>query len=205
MLQRYVTPRRPAQATHGRCAAFDKRKCIFGLNLATSTAELNAPSMIRIVLFQVLCLLTSAAWAQSLPNVSLKDIEGNAIQTADLVHEEGPTVLCFWATWCSPCKRELNNYAELYDDWVDETGVKVVAVSIDDMRSINRVAPYVNSVGWEYDILLDPNRDFARALNVNNVPHTFVVDTEGNVVWSHNNYADGDEYELYEELLKLSE
>ena len=84
-------------------------------------------------------------------------------------------------------------------------GVKVVAVSIDDMRSINRVAPYVNSVGWEYDILLDPNRDFARALNVNNVPHTFVVDTEGNVVWSHNNYADGDEYELYEELLKLSE
>ena len=161
--------------------------------------------MIRIVLFQVLCLLTSAAWAQSLPNVSLKDIEGNAIQTADLVHEEGPTVLCFWATWCSPCKRELNNYAELYDDWVDETGVKVVAVSIDDMRSINRVAPYVNSVGWEYDILLDPNRDFARALNVNNVPHTFVVDTEGNVVWSHNNYADGDEYELYEELLKLRE
>ena len=161
--------------------------------------------MTRIVLFQALCLLTSSAWAQSLPNVSLKDIEGNAIQTADLVQEEGPTVLCFWATWCSPCKRELNNYAELYEDWVDETGVKVVAVSIDDMRSINRVAPYVNSVGWEYDILLDPNRDFARALNVNNVPHTFVVDTKGNVVWSHNNYADGDEYELYEELLKLSE
>jgi len=205
MLQRYVTPSRPAHATHGRCDAFDKRECIFGLNLAISTAQLNAPPMTRIVLFQALCLLTSAAWAQSLPNVSLKDIEGNAIQTADLVQEEGPTVFCFWATWCSPCKRELNNYAELYEDWVDETGVKVVAVSIDDMRSMNRVAPYVNSVGWEYDILLDPNRDFARALNVNNVPHTFVVDTEGNVVWSHNNYADGDEYELYEELLKLSE
>ena len=98
-----------------------------------------------------------------------------------------------------------DNYAELYEDWVDETGVRIVAVSIDDMRSMNRVAPYVNSVGWEYDILLDPNRDFARALNVNNVPHPFVVDAEGNVVWSHNNYADGDEYELYEELLKFSE
>ena len=44
-------------------------------------------------------------------------------------------------------------------------------MSIDDMRSTNRVAPYVNSVGWEYEILLDPNREFARALNVNNVPH----------------------------------
>jgi peroxiredoxin len=145
------------------------------------------------------------ATAQTLPDVSLKDIEGNTVSTASTLQEEGPTVFCFWATWCSPCKRELNNYAELYEDWVDETGVKIVAVSIDDQRSMNRVAPYVNSVGWEYDILLDPNREFARALNVNNVPHTFVVDAEGNVVWSHNNYADGDEFELYEELLKLAE
>lgn len=145
------------------------------------------------------------AQGQALPDVSLKDIQGNVVSTAASLQEEGPTVFCFWATWCSPCKRELNNYAELYDDWVDETGVKIVAVSIDDQRSVNRVAPYVNSVGWEYDILLDPNRDFARALNVQNVPHTFVVDAQGNVVWSHNNYAEGDEYELYEELLKLAE
>ncbi len=143
--------------------------------------------------------------AQSLPDVALKDIEGNTVQTSSLVQEEGPTVFCFWATWCSPCKRELNNYAELYEDWVDETGVRIVAVSIDDQRSVNRVAPYVNSVGWEYDILLDPNRDFARALGVQNVPHTFVVNAEGVVVWSHNNYADGDEHELHEELLKLAE
>jgi peroxiredoxin len=145
------------------------------------------------------------AQGQALPDVSLKDIQGNVVSTASSLQKEGPTVFCFWATWCSPCKRELNNYAELYDDWVDETGVKIVAVSIDDQRSVNRVAPYVNSVGWEYDILLDPNRDFARALNVQNVPHTFVVDAQGNVVWSHNNYAEGDEYELYEELLKLAE
>lgn len=145
-----------------------------------------------------------AIFGQSLPSTNLKDIEGNAVNTLDLVQEEGGTVFCFWATWCSPCKRELNNYAELYDDWVEETGAKIVAVSIDDMRSMNRVAPYVNSVGWEYDILLDPNREFARALNVNNVPHTFVVNAEGVVVWDHNNYADGDEEELYQELLKLA-
>jgi peroxiredoxin len=164
------------------------------------------PSMLRSLLTgSFVWMLTSATlWSQTLPSTTLKDIEGNAINTTDLIQAEGPTVFCFWATWCSPCKRELNNYAELYEDWVDETGVKIVAVSIDDMRSMNRVAPYVNSVGWEYDILLDPNREFARALNVNNVPHTFVVDENGTVVWSHNNYADGDEYELYEELVKLT-
>ena len=148
--------------------------------------------------------LGTPAFAQNLPNVVLKDIEGNAVQTTSKVQRDGPTVFCFWATWCSPCKRELNNYAELYEDWTDETGVKIVAVSIDDQRSVNRVAPYVNSVGWEFDVLLDPNREFARSLNVNNVPHTFVVNSQGTVVWSHNNYADGDEYELFEELLRLS-
>lgn len=148
--------------------------------------------------------LGTPAFAQNLPNVVLKDIEGNAVQTTSKVQRDGPTVFCFWATWCSPCKRELNNYAELYEDWMDETGVKIVAVSIDDQRSVNRVAPYVNSVGWEFDVLLDPNREFARSLNVNNVPHTFVVNSQGTVVWSHNNYADGDEYELFEELLRLS-
>lgn len=148
--------------------------------------------------------LGTPAFAQNLPNVVLKDIEGNAVQTTSKVQRDGPTVFCFWATWCSPCKRELNNYAELYEDWMDETGVKIVAVSIDDQRSVNRVAPYVNSVGWEFDVLLDPNREFARSLNVNNVPHTFVVNSQGAVVWSHNNYADGDEYELFEELLRLS-
>ena len=89
--------------------------------------------MIRILSLSLSLLLAGGvAWGQTVPDVSLKDIEGNSVQTADLVQEEGPTVYCFWATWCSPCKRELNNYAELYEDWVDETGVKIVAVSIDD-------------------------------------------------------------------------
>ena len=54
-------------------------------------------------------------------------------------------------------------------------------------------------------MLLDPNKDFARAMQVVNVPHTFLVNGEGEIVWQHNNYADGDEEEVYEELLKLIE
>jgi peroxiredoxin len=99
----------------------------------------------------------------------------------------------------------LNNYLDLYPDWKEETGVELVAVSIDDQRSKNRVAPYVNSAMWDYTVLLDPNSDFARAMGVVNVPHTFLVNASGQIVWQHNNYADGDEEELYEELLKLVE
>jgi cytochrome c biogenesis protein CcmG/thiol:disulfide interchange protein DsbE len=160
--------------------------------------------MKNVVLAFGLLIMTTAVLAQSkVPSVKLKNLAGSTIDTGAFDNDGEPIVISFWATWCSPCKRELNTYAEHYDDWVDETGVKIIAVSIDDQRSMTRVGPYINSVGWEYDILLDPNKDFSRALNVINVPHTFLIDGSGNIVWQHNNYSDGDEEELYEQLLKL--
>ena len=73
----------------------------------------------RLPLLGLIVAFQATAMGQTLPDVSLKDMDGNAVNTQSLLQEEGPTVFCFWATWCSPCKRELNNYAELYDDWVD--------------------------------------------------------------------------------------
>ena len=152
-----------------------------------------------------LLVMTAEASAQTIPSVQLKDLTGSTIDTGTLENDGNPIVICFWATWCSPCKRELNNYMDYYADWQEETGVKIIAVSIDDTRSTKRVAPYFMSSGWEFEILLDPSGDFKRAMGVNNVPHTFVYNGEGELVWSHNNYAEGDEEELYEELLKLVE
>ena len=82
-----------------------------------------------------------SAQSKAIPSVKIKNLQGQTINTSELENDGNPIVICFWATWCSPCKRELNNYAELYDDWQDETGVKIVAVSIDDQRSTSRVAP----------------------------------------------------------------
>ncbi len=141
---------------------------------------------------------------KQLPSVQLKDMEGNVVNTAEL-GLEGPIVISFWATWCSPCKRELNTIHELYPDWQDATGVTLVAVSVDDQKTMNAVSMYVNGKSWEYIILMDPNGDFKRAMGVNNVPHTFLIDKEGNIVYSHNNFALGDEDHLYEEILKLAE
>lgn len=146
---------------------------------------------------------TSFSQAAQLPSVQLKDLSGSTVDTGKLSNDGKPMIISFWATWCSPCKKELNNYAELYQDWQEETGVKIIAVSIDDQRSVTRVAPYVNSVSWDFEVLLDSNKQFAQALGVNNVPHTFLVDGKGNIVWQHNNYSEGDEEELYEELLKM--
>ena len=159
--------------------------------------------MNKIFLSLSLSLFISIGYAQ-LPNINLKDVNGVTKNLSKFSNNGNPTIISFWATWCKPCKAELNTIAEEYDDWTDETGVKLIAVSIDDARSSTRVEPYINAQGWEYLVLLDPNGDLKRAMNVNNVPHTFLVDGNGKIVWDHNNYSPGDEEELYEELVKIA-
>lgn len=141
---------------------------------------------------------------KKVPSVNIKDMAGNAINTADVSNDGNPIVLAFWATWCKPCKQELNTIADEYEDWQEETGVKLVAVSVDDQKTTKMVEPYVNSTGWEYDIWMDTNGDFKRALGVNFVPHTFLIDGNGTIVYSHNNYVPGDEEALYEHILEVA-
>ena len=142
---------------------------------------------------------------KSIPDMQLKNTVGEMISTGQLENDGKPMIISFWATWCTPCKKELNAIHDMYIDWQDETGVRLIAVSVDDQRTASRVVPYVDSKAWEYQILLDPNGDFKRAMGVNNVPHTFLIDGNGKIVYSHNNYAPGDEYELYEHVLEISE
>ncbi|MGB0402762.1 MAG: TlpA family protein disulfide reductase [Salibacteraceae bacterium] len=153
-----------------------------------------------------LCIGLSAQFSEkSIPTVSLLEMDGTtSFSTSNLSNDGKPMIINFWATWCSPCKRELNNIAEVYDDWVDETGVKIVAISVDDARNMQKVKPYVNGQAWDYEVYIDINGDFKRALGVNNVPHTFLVNGEGKIVWQHNSYSEGDEEELYELVQKLA-
>lgn len=158
-----------------------------------------------LILAIAMCMSTALIAQNKIPAVVVKDLKGQSFNTADISNDGKPVIINFWATWCSPCKRELNTIADVYPDWQDETGVKLIAISIDDSRSQSRVLPYVNGSSWDYEVLIDTNQDFKRAMGVNNVPHTFLLNGDGEIVWQHNNYSPGDEDELYEQILSLIE
>lgn len=156
-----------------------------------------------LIVFAAALISLSSRAQGTLPNITLRDLDGNTVQTASLENDGKPILICFWATWCSPCKKELNTYAELYDAWREETGVTIYAVTVDDQRTVGSVAPYVNGQSWEYEILLDTNKQFQQAMGVTAPPHTFLLDGTGKIVWQHSGYMAGDEEEVYKELLKL--
>ena len=157
--------------------------------------------MKKILLTFVAMTFAGCMFAQNakLPeNVTIKTLDGQSVQSSVIQNDGKPMIISFWATWCKPCNRELNAIKEVYEEWQEETGVKLVAVSIDDARSASRVKPHVDGNSWEYEVYIDQNQDFKRAMNVVNVPHTFIVDGEGNIVWQHTSYVDGSEEEMIE-------
>lgn len=139
-----------------------------------------------------------------IPAVQLKKVDGSSFNTSAIANPGKPVLISFWATWCKPCVKELSAIAEKYDDWKKETGVVVYAVSIDDSKSSSRVAPFVNGKGWEFEVLLDANSELKRAMNVVNVPHTFILDGKGKIVYQHTTYQDGDENKVFEILKKVA-
>jgi cytochrome c biogenesis protein CcmG, thiol:disulfide interchange protein DsbE len=160
-------------------------------------------------MLKTICLFTCIAFSVSvfsqgtMPSVKVQELNGKWIQSSKLATPGKPLIVSFWATWCKPCIKELTAISENLPDWQKETGVQLLAVSIDDSRSSAKVAPFVSGRGWDFKVILDVNGDFKRALNVINVPHTFLYDAEGNLFWQHTSYAEGDEAELFAKIKEL--
>ena len=151
-----------------------------------------------------LALLFGVQMMAQMPKVELKDIDGKAVRVDTLGTQGYPVIVDFFATWCKPCNRELSAIADVYEEWQEETGVKLVAISIDQAQNVHKVKPLVKENSWPWEqVLLDPNGDVKRALGVNMIPYVMILDGKGNIVYKHNGYTDGAEEELIEKVREI--
>lgn len=161
--------------------------------------------MLKFVFLLMLSIGSFLLSAQTtLPDVNIKTLEGKSVKLDDVVKKNKITVLNFWATWCVPCKKELDTIKEFYSEWQDEYNVEFIAISIDNTGSMRKVKPMVTQRGWEYTIYTDEQGDLMRALNFQTVPQTFLLDQDKNIVYSHSGYVSGDELDLEDEIKKIA-
>ncbi len=153
-----------------------------------------------------IALLISAVCAAQVPSVTVENAKGESFDTKALLDEGTPMIISFWSTSCKPCIRELDAVYDALPDWLEEADFRVVAVSTDDSRLLAKAKSFTQGRGWgdEFVLLFDKNQDFMRAMNVSVVPHVFVVDGSGKVVYSHTSYVPGNELELFDAIRKCS-
>jgi thiol-disulfide isomerase/thioredoxin len=144
------------------------------------------------------------AFAQKqLPDLSLFNLVGKSVSLKnDYAEKDKIYIFSFWATWCTPCISELEEMNDLQEAWKKDVNFEIIAVSTDDSRTQKRVKPLVNGKGWNFNVILDINQDFKRAMSIVNIPYTIVV-KNGAIVHIQNGYVPGNENELYEKLKTL--
>ncbi len=158
-----------------------------------------------LTLLLALCLSSVAFAQKTLPDVNVKTLDGETKNIQDFANNDKITIISFWATWCSPCIRELNAVADLYPDWTENYDVEVLAITLDVKQRLARARSIAESNQWEYTILTDSNQELQRALGFQNPPQTYVIDKNGHIIYEHNGYSPGDEEELEEIIAKASE
>lgn len=159
--------------------------------------------IIVLVAFALSANQSFAQTGKKLPSVNVTNMNGEKVDINSLVGKGNIVIINFWATWCVPCKKELNNLSEMYQEWKEKYKVEIVAVSIDDAKNSSKVKTTVDGSGWPFTIMLDPNQDLMHALNFQAPPYSLIIDKDGNIVETHAGYVDGDEFLMEEKIKEL--
>lgn len=160
--------------------------------------------MKNILIFIAFTFFGSLCAQNAIPNIEIKNLEGKSINIKELVKKDKVTIISFWATWCSPCKKELDAIAENWEEWQKKYNCDLFAITIDDQRSLGKVKPMVDSKGWKFDVFSDSGKLLLNGLSGQSVPFTVVLDKTGNVAFIHNGYTPGDETELEAKISELA-
>ena len=117
------------------------------------------------------------------PNFRLKAVNGVYVELKSLRGK--PVLLDFWATWCPPCKAELEVLKKVNAEYAG----KITIISIDVGEDPDLVASFVTRHGITWTVLLDVKGEVARAYGVKGIPTLFFVDENGAIRWVHVGYV----------------
>lgn len=156
-----------------------------------------------LFIISIFLLTNSFIDENTFPVTEVFTLDGKKTSTSEYIGTGSPTIVSFWATWCAPCKRELDTVSELYPEWKETYGVELLAITTDNARGLRKVPAMVSAKGWEFTVLADKNQALQQKLSFQTIPQTFVMDGDGNIVYSHTGYAPGDEDELEKVLKEL--
>lgn len=153
-------------------------------------------------IFLLLALFAiTATQAQTVRDFTLKTVT-NENQSYTQLKGEKLTIIDFWASWCKPCLKGIPKIEQLYKNNKDK-GVQVIGLNCDGPRSISKVSPLVRNLKITYPVLTDINNTLMQELEVSALPTLLIIDVNNKIVYRHEGFAKGDEYELQEVIDKL--
>jgi cytochrome c biogenesis protein CcmG/thiol:disulfide interchange protein DsbE len=131
---------------------------------------------------------------------TLQDVKGVEV-TLDSLLVNGPVYMECWDLPCVNCIAELDALMPIYDT-LKERGLQIVALSVDKPADEARVKAFVKSKKWPYICLLDAQNEVKKMYGIIIKPTAYLINTDGEIVYTHIGYKKGDEQRIKAEFLK---
>lgn len=114
------------------------------------------------------------------PDFTVLDMDGNSVKLSDLFGK--PIVLNFWASWCTPCKTEMPEFNEVYEDLGEDITFMMVNL-VDGKRETKETgAQYITEQGFSFPVYFDTEQEAAYAYGIRSIPTTIFIDKDGYIV-----------------------
>lgn len=160
--------------------------------------------LIKAITLLALSVASYNVSAQTLPDVKVENAQGKEIRVHSLLTGK-PLIISYWSIACKPCIQELNAINDAIEEWREEADFEVIAVSVDDVRMQANAKAKAASLGWDFTCVYDTNQELKRAMNVSLTPQSFIVDADGNIVFSHSGYTPRSEELLFDKILEIAQ
>ena len=111
---------------------------------------------------------------------TVTDVNGTPVSLSDFAGK--PVILNFWASWCGPCKSEMPDFNDAYNEYKDKIVFMMVNLTDGVQETVESASSYIKDAGYSFDIYFDTETDAAMAYNVYSVPTTYFINSDGNIV-----------------------
>ena len=135
------------------------------------------------------------------PNFELEDINGDIFELNE-IKGKGLIIISFFASICKSCRDQTEAFSKIYNKYKEE-GLVLIAISMNDQKTVAKVKPYIRSKGYNFPVLYDTNNDAARIYYALAIPYSVIIDKGGRVVYTHLGYMKGDEIEVDNKIKQL--
>lgn len=148
-------------------------------------------------------LAANIAYSQSVLSVDVYGRDGSTVNLAEYAKDGKPKIVSLWATWCGPCRMELNALSKVYDRWQESYGIEIIAVTVDVPAMVRRAEAMFDKNGWKYTFLHDKDKQLMESLGIQGIPYSMLIDGDGTIVSIQEGYYPGYEKELEAKIKKL--
>lgn len=114
------------------------------------------------------------------PDFTVFDGDGNAVQMSDYLGT--PVIINFWASWCSPCQREMPDFDAAFQQYGEEIQFMMVNLTDGSRETVDTAKTFMEESGYTFPVFFDTAYSAAIAYGVSSIPATYFINAEGNLV-----------------------